>query len=218
MDGALPGFDLPTLEDELMPFDPGYGLIAVFGLVLVQQLGAPIPAWPALMISGAYTVVDPLHGAAALVLATTASIVGSLPWFWAGWRYGHRVLRFTCRISLSPDACVHKTGMFFERYGVVALLVSKFVPGLTHVAPPLAGTFRLRVTRFALYFGAGSALAAFVPLALGVAFHVQIGETIAWLGEFGGHALAGIAAAVALYVVYRWLVRRRVARRCALPA
>src|SRR5262245_18283717 len=100
-----------------MPFDPEYGLVAVFGFVLAQQLGAPIPAWPALMFSGAYAVADPLHGAAALVLATAASIVGSLPWFWAGRCYGHRALYLTCRISRSPDACVQRTEGFFERYG-----------------------------------------------------------------------------------------------------
>ncbi len=192
-----------------MPFDPEYGLIAVCGLVLMQQLGTPIPAWPALMLFGAYAVTDPLHGATVLALATATSIAGSLPWFWIGRRYGHQALRLTCRISLSPDACVRRTERTFERYGDAVLLVAKFVPGLTHIAPPLAGAFDLSITRFTLYFGIGSALGALVPLALGIAFRAQIEEIIAWMGAFASHAPEGIAAAVVVGITYWWLVRRR---------
>jgi membrane protein DedA with SNARE-associated domain/rhodanese-related sulfurtransferase len=180
--------------------------------VLVQQLGPPIPAWPLLVLAGAYSVTYPLYGVYALTLAVLASLLGSLPWFWAGRSYGHRVLRLTCRISLSPDACVRQSETLFERYGAAALLASKFVPGLGHVAPPLAGAFRLRVSMFLLWFGAGSALGALVPLALGAAFHGQIESMIDWLSAFGGHALAGLLALIALYVGYRWLVRRQFLR------
>lgn len=180
--------------------------------MLVQQLGAPIPAWPLLVLAGAHSIADPLHGFHALNLAVVASLAGTLPWFWAGRRYGHQVLRITCRISLSPDACVRQTESLFERYGVAALLVSKFVPGLAHVAPPLAGAFRLALWRFLLWFGAGSALGALAPLALGALFHEHIELLVGWLSAFGGHALTGVLALLVLYVAYRWLVRRRFLR------
>jgi membrane protein DedA with SNARE-associated domain len=195
-----------------MSFDPDYGLITLFGLVLAQQLlGSPVPAWPALLLSGAYAVVDPLHGVAAILVATVASIAGSLPWYWAGRRYGQRVLRLACRISISPGACVHKTEAFFERHGAAALLVSKFVPGFVRVAPPLAGAFGFRVPRFAFYFAMGSALGAFAPLALGAAVHGQIEAVVAWLGVFGGPMLAAIAAVLLACFACRWLARRRIA-------
>ena len=164
------------------------------------------------MLAGAHSVAHPLYGVYALALAVLASLLGSLPWFWAGRSYGHRVLRLTCRISLSPDACVRQSETLFERYGSAALLASKFVPGLTHVAPPLAGAFRLRVTRFVLWFGAGSALGALVPLALGAALHAHVEWLVVWLAGFGGHAVAGIVALVTLYAAYRWFVRRQFLR------
>jgi membrane protein DedA with SNARE-associated domain/rhodanese-related sulfurtransferase len=195
-----------------IPFDPEYGLIAILAVVLVQQLGAPIPAWPVLMLAGAHAAIDPLYGASSVALATLASIAGSLPWFWAGGRYGHRVLRLTCRVSLSPAACVRQTETLFERYGPRALLAAKFVPGLAHVAPPIAGAFRLRITSFLLYFAAGSALGALVPLLLGLAFHGQIDSLIEWLSAVAGRALAVAVILVALYAAYRWLVRRQYLR------
>jgi membrane protein DedA with SNARE-associated domain/rhodanese-related sulfurtransferase len=178
-------------------------------VVLVQQLGAPIPAWPLLVLAGARAAVDPLYGVAAIAVATLASIAGSLPWVWAGRRYGHRVLKLVCRVSLSPDSCVRQSENLFERHGAASLLVAKFVPGLGHVAPPLAGAFRYRTASFLLYFGAGSVLGALAPLVLGLAFHAQIDRLVDWLSALGGPALAAILVAVALYVAYRWWVRRQ---------
>jgi len=177
--------------------------------VLVQQLGAPIPAWPLLVLAGAQAAADSYYGVASVGVATLASIAGSLPWLWAGRRYGYRVLKLVCRVSLSPDSCVRQSETAFERYGAAALLAAKFVPGLGHVAPPLAGAFRFRSASFVLYFGAGSALAALAPLLLGLAFHAQIDRLVDWLTALGGPALVAVLIALALYVAYRWWVRRQ---------
>ena len=177
--------------------------------MLVQQLGAPIPAWPLLVLAGAQAAADSYYGVASVGVATLASIAGSLPWLWAGRRYGYRVLKLVCRVSLSPDRCVRQSENLFERYGAAALLAAKFVPGLGHVAPPLAGAFRFRSASFVLYFGAGSALAALAPLLLGLAFHAQIDRLVDWLTALGGPALVAVLIALALYVAYRWWVRRQ---------
>ena len=135
------------------PLDPQSGLIALFGVVLAQQLGAPIPATPVLLLAGARAAADPIYAAYALGLAILASAIGSLPWFWAGRRYGYRVLRLVCRISLSPDACVTRTETIFERHGAAALVIAKFVRGLARVGPPLAGTFRYGARGFLFFYG-----------------------------------------------------------------
>jgi len=177
--------------------------------VLVQQLGAPIPATPVLMLAGAHAAADPLYGVYALALAILASAIGSLPWFWAGRRYGYRVLKLVCRISLSPDGCVRQTENLFQRYGAAALVVAKFVPGLARVGPPLAGTFRFGAPAFLLFYGAGNALWAGVGLVAGLVFRAEIEWLVEWLAVFGGQALLIVFGFVALYVTYRWLARRR---------
>lgn len=192
-----------------IPLDPQGGLIALFGVVLVQQLGAPIPATPVLMIAGAHAAADPIYGVYALALAVLASAIGSLPWFWAGRRYGYRVLKIVCRISLSPDACVRRTETIFERYGAAALVVAKFVPGLARVGPPLAGAFRYGAGGFLFFYGLGNALWAGAGLIAGLVFHAEIDWLVDALAVFGGHAVLVIMGLLALYVAYRWLVRRR---------
>ena len=192
-----------------MPFNPEYGLIAVFAVVLVQQLAAPIPVLPVMLIAGAQAALDPVYGVYALALAIAASTLGSLPWFWAGRRYGHRVLKLTCKVSLSPDACVRQTENVFERYGEATLLIAKFVPGLAHVAPPLAGAFGFKTPSFLFYNAVGAALWAGAGLILGLLFYAQIDWLLLQFRAFGAHAAALVALLVALYLAYRWFVRRR---------
>jgi membrane protein DedA with SNARE-associated domain/rhodanese-related sulfurtransferase len=167
--------------------------------VLLQQLGAPIPASPLLILAGAKAVEDPRTGVAALVLAVAASSLGSLPWFYAGRRYGYRVLKLACRVTLSADSCVRQTERVFERYGLPSLLVAKFVPGLARVAAPLSGALRVRLVSFLAYTSAGAALWAASGLALGLAFYRQIDRL---LGELAGLGILGIALLAAFLAVY----------------
>jgi membrane protein DedA with SNARE-associated domain/rhodanese-related sulfurtransferase len=192
-----------------LPFNPEYGLIAVFCVVLVQQLGAPLPVLPVMLVAGAQSARDPVFGVYALALAIVASTAGSMPWFWAGRRFGHRVLKLTCRVSLSPDSCARQTETAFERHGATAVLISKFVPGLAHFAPPLAGAFGFKTPSFLFYNAVGAALWAGAGLVLGLLFYPQIDWLLVQFYAFGGHALGLLAVLIAAYFAYRWLARRR---------
>ena len=192
-----------------LPFNPEYGLIAVFCVVLVQQLGAPLPVLPVMLFAGAQSARDPFYGTYALALAVVASTLGSLPWFLAGQRFGHRALKFTCKVSLSPDSCVRQTETVFERHGALTLLISKFVPGLAHVSPPLAGAFGFRLPSFLFFNAVGAVLWAGAGLVLGLFFYAEIDSLLGQFVAFGGHALAALALLVVTYVAYRWIVRRR---------
>ena len=107
--------------------------LIVFGIVLVEQLGLPIPAFPILVVAGALAVDGDMNGALVLAAALSACLISDFPWFRAGRHFGKRILRLLCRISLSPDYCVSQTEDKFKRWGPKALIVSKFVPGFNTV-------------------------------------------------------------------------------------
>src|SRR5882762_5049906 len=158
-----------------------YGLALVFANVLLEQLGLPIPAVPALIVAGAMAAEGELSPLAVFGVAFVACMIGDAVWFIAGRRYGRRVMAFLCRVSLSPDSCVRQTEFRFERWGRLTLVLSKFIPGLSTIAPPLAGAMRLGWPSFLLLNSLGVVIWAGVALGAGMAFHAQINEFIARL-------------------------------------
>ena len=116
-----------------------HGVPLVFFNVLLEQLGVPVPAVPTLIIAGALSREGRISSTHVLVASVLASLIADWIWFMLGRRYGYRILKTLCRISLSPDSCVRDTESKFERWGLKSLLFAKFVPGFSTVAPPLAG-------------------------------------------------------------------------------
>jgi membrane protein DedA with SNARE-associated domain/rhodanese-related sulfurtransferase len=190
-----------------------YGVVLVFANVLLQQLGAPVPAFPTMVLAGALSATGVLSAPAALTAAILASLVADTAWYAAGIRYGRPVLTTLCRISLSPDSCVRQSEDRLARWGPWALVIGKFVPGLSTVAPPVAGLVGVPPRTFAIASTAAAALYFGLGLALGMAFHDQVNEILEAVAEHA--AMAGIALAVLLaaYVGYRWLRRVRFRRR-----
>jgi membrane protein DedA with SNARE-associated domain/rhodanese-related sulfurtransferase len=193
--------------ETIFAFFSQYGLLAVFGVVLIKQLGAPVPASPILLLAGAAAADDGVFAVKALVVATAAATLADFVWFYAGRRFGRRVLALLCRISISPDSCVRKNELSFARRGVATLVIAKFVPGLATLAPPLAGALGMRAQSFAIFNAAGAALWAGAGIAVGLIFHEQIQRLLVSLSELGRMAVWLVAALVALYVAWR-MVRR----------
>ena len=156
-----------------------YGVLLVFANVLLQQLGAPVPAFPTMVLAGALSVTGVLSAPAALVAAILASLVADTAWYAAGIRYGRSVLSTLCRISLSPDSCVRQSEDRLARWGPWALVIGKFVPGLSTMAPPVAGLVGLSPRTFAVASTAAAALYFGLGLALGMVFHDQVNEVLA---------------------------------------
>jgi membrane protein DedA with SNARE-associated domain/rhodanese-related sulfurtransferase len=189
-----------------------HGLLAVAAAVLLHQLGAPLPSTPFLLLLGAESVSRDGFALRAFAAITGAAMVANVLWFWAGRRLGRRVLAALCRISISPDSCVRQNEVSFARRGVLTLLIAKFVPGLSMLAPPLAGALGMTATRFFIWNLLGSALWAAAGLAVGRVFHAQIDALLRELGQLGSVAIALGVAAVAAYLAWRLWRRARVRR------
>lgn len=187
-----------------------YGLLMVFATVLLEQVGLPVPAMPVLVIAGALAAAGHLPLAGIGLLAILACLLGDSAWYLAGRRYGARVTRTLCRVSLSPDSCIHQSELHFQRWGGWSLVIAKFIPGLSLIAPPLVGALRLRARSFLWLDTLGAVLWVGVATALGWAFAGQIDSLLALLGQVGTRVFELALAALALYVATKWWWRRRV--------
>jgi membrane protein DedA with SNARE-associated domain len=184
-----------------------YGVTLVFLNVLAEQLGAPIPAVPALVIAGALTRSGQMSSTHVLIAAVIASLIADSIWYELGRRYGYRILKTLCRISLSPDSCVRDTEARFERWGLKSLLIAKFIPGFSTVAPPLAGAARQSRAAFLLYDGFGALLWAGSAVAAGRLFFRYIDRVLVALENLGYWALLLLACALAIVIVLKWMQR-----------
>jgi membrane protein DedA with SNARE-associated domain len=192
---------------ELSQLVARHGLSIVFANVLLHQLGVPIPAMPMLIIAGALVADGTLQLPALLAAVVIASLLGDTPWYLAGRRYGYRILRAVCRISIEPDSCVKQTENIFMRYGPASLIFAKYIPGFATVAPPLAGTMRLAPGKFLAYSTAAALLWAALPVAGGAFFRAQVGWLLGKLTEMGLGALAVILAIILVYVTFKAVER-----------
>ena len=195
-----------------------YGVWFVGVNVLLQQLGLPIPAVPTMMVAGALAGAGRMSGAGAFAISVLASLVADLVWYWAGRRYGYPVLRFLCRVSLSPDMCVRQTEGIFERWGFFSVVLSKFVPGFSTVAPPIAGALGMPTGAFVVASIASAALWVGAAMATGFVFATQIDFMLTWMAAH--FALAGfvVAAIIVAYIAVKAWQRWRLARYVSAAA
>src|SRR5271169_4424905 len=185
-----------------------YGLALVFANVLIQQMGLPIPVVPTLIVAGALAANGKLPASAIFAVAFAACAMSDATWYAAGRLCGRRVLEVLCRISLSPDSCMHRSESHFRRWGRITLVLAKFVPGLSMITPALAGTMRLTWWSFALLDCFGAVIWTGVAIGLGVLLHQEIGRLVALLQELEPIAIGSIATLLAGYVSIKWWQRR----------
>lgn len=186
-----------------------HGYLFVFASVLAEQIGLPIPALPVLLAMGALAGRGQMSYPGALALCVLAALMADLVWYGLGRSRGASILRLLCKISLEPDSCVRQTENVFLRYGARALLFAKFVPGLSAAFPPMAGNFGMPLWKFLIFDGLGAFAWAGSYSLLGFLFRDQINDLLQALLRFGAWVLAVVAGLLALYILLKYIQRRR---------
>jgi membrane protein DedA with SNARE-associated domain/rhodanese-related sulfurtransferase len=186
-----------------------YGVLIVFAVVLVEQIGLPIPAFPLLIVAGALSVDGDTSWAAVLAAAMVACLISDSFWFRAGRHYGKRILKLLCKISLSPDYCVSQTEDNFNRWGPKALIVAKFIPGFNTIAPPLSGALGTSTSTFYGFSTLGALVWAGTGIAIGAFFHTSVDQVLDILSTMGTTALIVLGVLLLLFVLFKYIERKR---------
>jgi membrane protein DedA with SNARE-associated domain/rhodanese-related sulfurtransferase len=190
-----------------------YGVGFVFVNVLALQAGLPVPAYPALIVAGAYAAMGGRPLWQLVLVGIAAALVADTGWYLAGRRYGLRILGFLCKMSLSPDSCVRQTESIFERFGASSMLFAKFVPGFASVATALAGAMRLRYAVFVLFDAVGAGLWVGVGVIIGYIFRDAINDAVETLSALGHYGLMIVIAAFVIWVAVKWWHRHMFVRQ-----
>lgn len=188
----------------------------VFLNVFAQQGGLPVPAVPTLLLAGSLALSSG-QLAAMLAAAILASVLADALWYLAGRSFGYRVLAGLCRLSINPASCVSQTESRFVRWGLGSLVVAKFVPGFSTVAPPIAGALRMSLPGFVLASAAGAALWAGLALVAGWVLRSEVQAVIAALDRNAAGALLVVAAVIGLWLGWKLWQKYRFRRLSAVP-
>ena len=115
-----------------------HGYSVLLAWVFAEQIGLPVPSLPLLLAAGALAGSRNLNFFACLAVCVFAAVCADSVWYLMGRLKGIKVLQLLCKISLEPDSCVRKTEGLFSTQGARSLLLAKFFPGFSTVAPPVA--------------------------------------------------------------------------------
>ncbi len=189
-----------------------HGYSVLFFWVFAEQIGLPIPAIPLLLAAGALAGAGRMSLWLVFSLTVLAALMGDALWYELGRRKGIKVLQLLCRISLEPDSCVRRTEGVFEKHGARSLVAAKFFPGLSTVAPPLAGVFHMKPLRFLFFDLLGAALWAGTFSGLGYAFSSEIERLAARAERLGSWLGVLLLAALVAWILWRFIARQRFLR------
>ena len=188
----------------------------VFLNVLLQQAGLPVPAVPTLLLAGSLAVSSN-QLANILAAAIVASVIADWMWYLAGRAFGYRVLSGLCKLSINPGSCVSQTEARFVRWGLGSLVVAKFIPGFSTVAPPIAGSLRMALPGFLLAAAAGAALWAGLALGAGWILRREVQTVISALDEQAGSVLVVVVGVVAIWLSWKLWQKYRFRKWSAVP-
>ncbi len=189
-----------------------HGGPVLFGVVLVEQMGLPLPAMPWLLAAGALSASGDLNLAVAIGVTVLACMAADSIWFYVARRSGKRVLSLLCRVSLERGGSVRRSEGFLARHAAPGLVAAKFVPGLGAVITPLAALRGMSYGRFLLFAGAGSLLYGTSYILLGFFFTPQLKELLTLLGRLGLGAFTFLLVVITVYLLFK-IIKRRSRRR-----
>ncbi len=194
-----------------------WGLLLLFALTFIEQLGLPLPTFPLMIVAGAVARQTGGTGVFEVLSATLGSLAGGVIWFYIGRWKGRRVLGLLCRVSLSPDLCVRQTELAFEQRGPLALVLARFLPGLALLAPPLAGGTGMPLSTFTVFHGGGVLVRSVLAILMGAFFQHEMAASLRWAAEHTHQALVLIGVFLLAWLIRRYRIRRRDQIKAKIP-
>jgi membrane-associated protein len=132
-----------------MPFLPGDSLLFTAGIFAAA--GGGLNLW------------------ALLALMYAAAVLGNTSNYWIGRKVGEAIVSSGRVKSLTPER-IERTQAMFDKYGFLAVVLTRFFPIIRTFAPFLAGLGKMSVPRFTLFNVAGGVLWVSLFVLLGYFF------------------------------------------------
>jgi membrane protein DedA with SNARE-associated domain/rhodanese-related sulfurtransferase len=179
----------------------GYFVICL--VVFAEAIGVPVPGAVALVAGGAAAAAGALYGPAVALFAVAAMLSADSLLYVLGSHMGWTLLKFLCRVSVDQETCVLRAAESFYRRGRTTLLIAKFIPGVSTMAAPLAGSMKMRFFRFLGLDFLGASAYALAYGAVGFIFRDSVAKIVSGFRAAGHAVEIVIILAVVAFIGYR---------------
>ncbi len=143
--------------ETLGPFLATYGYMGIAAIVLLGNLGLPVPEEAVVLFAGYLTWRGTLRLPLVLLVAVGSAVVGDNLGYWVGRTRGRDILlRYGRYLAITPRL-IRKADRLFRAHGDKAVFFGRFVAGVRFLAGPVAGAAGMPFSHFFL-FNLGGAL------------------------------------------------------------
>ena len=185
-----------TLADLLSSY--GYVIVALF--LIAEGCGIPFPAETMLVTAAAVASHGTLSIWGVGIAAVIGGVIGGMAGYLIGAQGGLRLLRRYGKKVHIDDERLARSRRFFERRGLWAVFICRFIGWVRIIVPMLAGIAHMPFGRFAAANAAGSVASAVAYSALGYLFGRDLPKLEHHLTE---------ATIIGIGLVVLWLVYTR---------
>lgn len=183
-----------------LPAELGYALL--FGILLAEYAGLPLPGETVLLGAVVLAGADHLSLPLVVLLAIAGSILGDCLGYEIGRRGGRLLLLRPGPFVDRRHRMLHGAERFFSRYGEAAVFLSRWVPCARYLTPLTAGTAEMRWHRFLFFNVTG-----------GIVWVASLAAIATYFGPAGAGAVSAfglvVAGATALVAWARAMIARR---------
>ena len=172
------------------------GYFGVAALIALQNLFPPIPSALILPLAGFLVGQGRFSFFAVLLAATMGSVISALVLYalgrWIGEEGLRRLVRRFGRFALVEEPELDKALGWFGRYGGIAVLIGRLVPGIGTLISVPAGLRHMPILRFVTYTALGTGLwnGTFIGLGWALGARWQLAQRYLHMFEYGVLAIA----------------------------
>jgi membrane-associated protein len=127
-----------------------FGYLGMFGIIFVETgllIGFFLPGDSLLLMAGILAKSGTLSLPITMFVCALGSILGDQLGYFIGYTAGPKVFSRPQSRFFDPEN-VTRARAFFDKYGLIAIIIARFIPVVRAFAPTMAGVTKLPYSRF----------------------------------------------------------------------